>query len=88
MDIGELEEWATRESTHGSYLCSRFAIRPAGEVGKMGMAMSNALALVRWHGFRSLEDSDTQDKIVWLVIGVAVGMLVMWVISRRRRRWL
>jgi hypothetical protein len=52
----------------------------------MNMAMSNALALVRWHGFRLLEDSDTQEKIVWLVIGLAVGMLVMWLISRRRRR--
>jgi hypothetical protein len=60
----------------------------AGEVGEMHMAMSNALALVRWHGFRSLEEGDTQDKIVWLVIGVAVGVLVMWVIARRRRRWL
>jgi len=53
----------------------------------MHMAMSNALALVRWHGFRSLEEGDTQDKIVWLVIGVAVGVLVMWVIARRRRRF-
>jgi hypothetical protein len=63
-------------------------MRPVGEVGNMGMAMSNALALLRWHGFRSLEEGDTQDKIVWLVIGVAVGVLVMWMISRQRRRWL
>jgi len=54
----------------------------------MHMVMNNALALVRWHGFRSLEEGDTQDKIVWLVIGVGVGVLVMWMISRQRRRWL
>jgi hypothetical protein len=55
----------------------------------MNMAMSNAMALVRWHGFRSLEEGDTQEKIVWAAIGMAVGMLVMWAISRRkRRRWL
>jgi hypothetical protein len=59
----------------------------AGEVGKMNLAMSNALAVVRWHGFKSLQDSDTQEKIVWLVVGLALGVVVMWVIARRRRRF-
>jgi len=25
---------------------------------------------------------------VWLVVGLALGVVVMWVIARRRRRWL
>jgi hypothetical protein len=62
-------------------------MRPAGEVRVMNIATSNALALLRWHGFRSLEEGGTQDKIVWAAIGMAVGMLVMWAIQRRRRRF-
>jgi len=54
----------------------------------MNLAMSNALAVVRWHGFKSLQDSETQEKIVWLGVGLALGVVVMWVIARRRRRWL
>jgi len=57
------------------------------EVGMMGMAMSNALALVRWHGFRSLTEGDTQDKFIWLIIGAALAVVVMWAVSRRRRRF-
>jgi hypothetical protein len=53
----------------------------------MGMAMSNALALVRWHGFRSLTEGDTQDKFIWLIIGAALAVVVMWAVSRRRRRF-
>jgi LPXTG-motif cell wall-anchored protein len=53
----------------------------------MGLAMSNALALLRWHGFQSLNSGDTQDHIVWMLIGAAIAVVLMWVISRRRRRW-
>jgi hypothetical protein len=38
-------------------------MRLAGEVREMDVAMSNALALLRWHGFRSLEEGDTTEKL-------------------------
>ena len=65
------------------------------EVGKatgawgeeMGIAMSNALALVRVHDVRFLQDFSNRD-FAWLLIGVMLAVVVMWVISRRGRRWL
>jgi hypothetical protein len=64
------------------------------EVGKvtgawreeMWIAMSNALALVRWHDSRFLQDFSGRD-FAWLLIGVLLAVVVMWVISRRGRRW-
>jgi len=64
------------------------------EVGKatgacgeeMGIAMSNALALVRVHDVRFLQDFSNRD-FAWLLIGVMLAVVVMWVISRRGRRW-
>jgi LPXTG-motif cell wall-anchored protein len=53
----------------------------------MGMAMSNALALARWHGFRFLDDGITQEDIAWLLIGVVLAAVVIWIYQRRRRRW-
>ncbi|MGD0293640.1 MAG: hypothetical protein ABSB30_07275 [Terracidiphilus sp.] len=52
----------------------------------MGIAMSNALALVRWHDSRFLQDFSGRD-FAWLLIGALLAVVVMWVISRRRRRW-
>jgi LPXTG-motif cell wall-anchored protein len=53
----------------------------------MGIAMSNGLALVRWHGFRFLNGGITQGDIAWLLIGVALAVVAIWAYSRRRRRW-
>ena len=53
---------------------------------KMGIAMSNALAMVRYHDSRFLQDFSGRD-LFWLLIGVMLGIVVMWVISRRGRRW-
>ena len=52
----------------------------------MWIAMSNALALVRWHDSRFLQDFSGRD-FAWLLIGVLLAVVVMWVISRRGRRW-
>ena len=54
---------------------------------KMGMAMSNAPALARWHGLRFLNDGITQEDIAWLLIGVVLAVVVIWIYQRRRRRW-
>jgi hypothetical protein len=52
----------------------------------MGIAMSNALAMMRWHDSRFLQDFSGRD-FTWLLIGVLLAVVAMWVISRRRRRW-
>ena len=52
----------------------------------MGIAMSNALALVHFHDSRFLQDFNGRD-FTWLLIGVMLAVVVMWVISRRGRRW-
>jgi hypothetical protein len=51
---------------------------------EMRIAMSNAL--VCWHGFRFLSDFNSRD-FFWLLIGVVLAVVVMWALSRRRRRW-
>jgi hypothetical protein len=53
----------------------------------MGIAMSNALALMRWQNFRFLQDFSSRD-FVWLLIGAFLAVIVMWVFSRRKRRWI
>ncbi len=55
--------------------------------GIFAVAMT-LLALVRWHGFRSLTEGEMEDKVIWLLIGAALAAVVIWAISRRRRRWL
>jgi hypothetical protein len=52
----------------------------------MRIAMGTALALVGRHDFRFLNDFSSRD-FAWLLIGAALAVLVMWAISRRRRRW-
>jgi hypothetical protein len=54
---------------------------------EMGITMNNALALMRLHSFRFLQDFSGRD-FAWLLIGVFLAVLVCWAISRRRRRWL
>jgi hypothetical protein len=53
---------------------------------EMCIAMSNALVLMHWQDFRFLQDFSSRD-LAWLLIGVALTLVVFWVISRRRRRW-
>jgi hypothetical protein len=48
--------------------------------------MSNALALMRWQNFRFLQDFSSSD-FIWLLIGAFLAVVMMWMISRRRRRW-
>jgi uncharacterized membrane-anchored protein len=52
----------------------------------MRIAMGNALALMCWHGYRFLEDFSRRD-FAWLMIGVVLAVVVIWGLSRRRRRW-
>ena len=52
----------------------------------MQMAMSYALALMYWEGFRYLQNFSSRD-LAWLVIGVLLAMGVMFLLSRQRRRW-
>lgn len=51
----------------------------------MRIAMSNALALMRWHDFRFLQNFSNRD-LAWLLIGALLGGLAIWAFSRRRRR--
>jgi hypothetical protein len=53
---------------------------------EMQIAMCNALVLMRWQGFRTLQDFNGRD-FVWLLVGVLLTVVVMWALSRRRRRW-
>ena len=53
---------------------------------EMQIAISNAFALMRWHNVRFLQDFSNRD-FAWLLIGAFLAVIVMWVISRRGRRW-
>jgi len=53
---------------------------------EMRVAMSNALALMRWHDSRFLQDFSGRD-FGWLLIGVLLAVIAIWVFSRQRRRW-
>jgi hypothetical protein len=52
----------------------------------MQIAMSYALALMYWEGFRYLQNFNSRD-FFWLFIGVLLAAITMVIISRRRRRW-
>lgn len=52
----------------------------------MQIAMSNALALICWQGYRFYQNFGRRD-FIWLLIGVSVTVLVFWGYSRQRRRW-
>jgi LPXTG-motif cell wall-anchored protein len=54
----------------------------------MGMAMCNALALLRWHGSRFFHGNFGDNDFVWLLIGLVLVVVVIWALRRRRRRWL
>jgi len=53
---------------------------------EMRIAMSNALALMRWHDSRFLQDFSGRD-LAWLLIGVLLAVVAIWAFSHRRRRW-
>src|SRR5208337_5661546 len=53
---------------------------------KMGNALSNMLALVWWRNFRFLHGGLHGD-VIWLLIGVVLLIVVIWALSRRKRRW-
>jgi len=52
----------------------------------MGNALSNMLALVWWRNFRFLHGGLHGD-VIWLLIGVVLLIVVIWALSRRKRRW-
>jgi LPXTG-motif cell wall-anchored protein len=54
---------------------------------EMYFAISNGLAMISWRELRFLQDFSTRD-FTWLLIGALLAGVAMWVISRRRRRWL
>lgn len=67
-------------------------MREAGNEAKvrreeMGIGMNNALAVMYWRTFRFLHGDFTSRDIVWLLIGVLLAVVTMWVLSHRRRRW-
>ena len=53
----------------------------------MGMAMSDTLAMLRWHGMREFRNASQNQIIFWVVAGMAVLALVVLAVQRRRRRW-
>src|ERR1035437_8781609 len=71
----------------GLLLMQRVGIGTGTRREKMGMAMGNALALARWHGFRSFNGSLRGDDMTWLLIGLVFAVVIVWALRRRRRRW-
>jgi Tfp pilus assembly protein PilN len=53
----------------------------------MGTAICNTLAFAPWHGMREFRHA-SQNEIIFLVLaGLAVLVLVVTAVQRRRRRW-
>jgi len=53
---------------------------------EMQIAMSNVMALMCWQDYRFYQNFGSCD-LTWLLIGVLLAFVAMWVYSRRRRRW-
>jgi hypothetical protein len=53
----------------------------------MQLAMSNVLALMCWRDFRFLNGGFTGRDFAWLLIGALLAVVLIWALSRRRRRW-
>jgi hypothetical protein len=87
MTTGAFARRATHAATPRFYRCSGLELGPGIRSGKMGTAMSDALALVRWHGFREFRHASDHQIILWVVAGMAVLALVVWTVQRRKRRW-
>jgi hypothetical protein len=54
---------------------------------EMHIAISNALALMRWHDFRFLHGNFRGGDFAWLLIGMLLVGVSIWALSRRKRRW-
>jgi hypothetical protein len=65
----------------------RLGFRLGARREQMGIAISNVLALEYWCRFRFLDGGITQEDLTWLLIGVVLAVVVIWVYQRRRRRW-
>jgi hypothetical protein len=52
----------------------------------MRFLTGSALALMRWHDLRFLQDFSGRD-FAWLLIGVLLAVVTVGIISRQRRRW-
>jgi hypothetical protein len=48
--------------------------------------MSNTLALMRGHDLRFFQEFNHRD-FAWLLIGVLLAVVAIWIFSRQRRRW-
>jgi len=69
------------------FVQARVVCREIGVERKdMQIAMSYALALMCWEGFRYLQNFNSRD-FFWLLVGVLLAVVTMVIISRRRRRW-
>jgi hypothetical protein len=53
----------------------------------MTIAMSNALALVRGNGLGGFFGDFRHGDLIWLGIGAVLLIVVVWALSRRKRRW-
>jgi len=53
----------------------------------MGTAISNALAFAPWRGMREFRHVSHNETIFLVVAGLAVLVLVVMAVQRRRRRW-
>jgi len=87
MDTRFSARRATCQATHGSYRCSGLKLGPALRRDSMGTAMSNALALMRWHGMREFRHVSHNQILFWGFAGMALLGLLVFAIQRRRRRW-
>jgi hypothetical protein len=54
---------------------------------QMGTAISNALAFAPWRGMREFRHVSHNETIFLVVAGLAVLVLVVMAVQRRRRRW-
>ena len=52
----------------------------------MHFATSNVWALIYGYGYRFYQNFGIRD-LTWLLIGVLLAVVAMWLYSRRRRRW-
>jgi hypothetical protein len=53
----------------------------------MGSTISNALAFAPWLGFREFRHVSHNETIFLVVAGLAVLVLIVMAVNRRRRRW-
>jgi hypothetical protein len=73
---------------------SMFLVRAAAVAGMIFAAaptaeaqLGVALAVVRWHGLRSLRYVSQNTIIFWVIAGMAILAMLVLVVQRRRRRW-